>query len=119
VLVEKVTVPDFPSLGGTYTETGRLFKSNGGLEILFSTLPSITLPQGATVTLNSLDLSAKKVRSVTKMVRKHHKTKKVTTYYSLITNPKSCPAGTWFGTIKVTFQSGTINKTVGLACKGT
>lgn len=119
VLVEKVSVPAFPTLGGTYTETGRLFGSNGGLEILFSTLPTISLPAGATVTLNSLDLSAKKVRSVTKKVKKHHKTVNVTTHYSLITNPGSCPHGSWTGSFKITFETGSFSHSVSIPCKKT
>ncbi len=60
-------------LGATHsgTVTGRLFvPSGGGLEILFSSLPKITVPAGATVTLDSFSLDAKATRTVNKKVGK-------------------------------------------------
>jgi hypothetical protein len=84
--------------------TGRLFKSTGGLEILFDHLPRSSAPPGD-VTLNRLSLSAHAV---------HKKGKKT---YSLITNPPKCSSTKeWTGNITITFLSGPMTQPLSLAC---
>jgi hypothetical protein len=91
---------------------GRLFKTSGGLELLFSQFPSVSsLPSGTSVTLNSLDLKAGASRTVTKGKGKHkHKV-----HYALITNPPTC-SGQWTGSFTLTFSSGTFSKALSAAC---
>jgi hypothetical protein len=100
----------------TITGSGRLFKAaGGGLDLLFDQFPTIALPAGTTVTVNSLSLSASATRTVTVKVgkRKHKHKKKVT--YSLITNPSTC-TGQWTGTATVTFASGPVTQSLSTPC---
>ena len=99
--------------GTTSSSTGRLFKrAGGGLELLFANLPNYTLPPGVTVTLDSLQIKAKAIRTV-KKGKRHHKHK---VRYSLITNPAACN-GTWTGSFTVTFSSGSQSSTLSSPCR--
>jgi hypothetical protein len=112
-----VTGSDTGGLATNITGSGRLFKAaGGGLDLLFDQFPTIALPPGTTVTLNSLSLSASATRTVTVKVgkRKHRHKKKVT--YSLITNPSTC-TGQWTGTATVTFASGPITQSLSTPCR--
>lgn len=88
--------------------TGRLFKTRGGLELRFSQLPHFPT-QGATITLNSLSLTAHATRTVGRGKRRHR--------YSLITNPPRCRSGRWNGTVSVSFQSSAVAQSVSIACR--
>jgi len=89
--------------------SGRLFKSNGALELLFSQFPTPSnIPQGTKVTLDSLSLSAGASRTVKKHKHKVH--------YALIKNPPTC-SGNWTGTFTLTFSNGTFTKALSTACK--
>jgi hypothetical protein len=92
--------------------SGRLFKSNGQLELLFAQFPNPSnIPQGTKVTLDSLSLTAGASRTVKKGKRAHrHKV-----HYALIKNPPTC-SGNWTGTFTLTFSTGTFTKTLSPAC---
>lgn len=106
--------------GSSAHATGRLFRPvGGGLELLFSSLPSFNIPAGITVTLDNLSLNAKAIRTITKTV-KHHKHKhKIKSHYSLITNPSNCASGHWSGQVTVSFANGTpLSQSVTIPCSG-
>jgi hypothetical protein len=96
--------------------SGRLFKdSTGELELLFDQFPSIQVPSGTTITLNSLSLNAGAKRTVKRKVRRHHHTVTIKTTYSLITNPSAC-SGSWTGSATVTFPSGSLALPLSTPC---
>lgn len=98
--------------------TARLFNTGNGLELLTGAFPALPIP-GLTVQVDSLTLNAHAKQSVTKKVKvgkgKHKKTKKVTTVYSLLTNPSTC-TGTWTGSVSVAFASGTVTLPLSTPC---
>lgn len=90
--------------GNKQKATGRLFTpSGGGLEMLFSHLPS--LPSGFTATLDHLSLQAHAVRKVGSKT------------YSLITNPPTCATGQWTGSVTLQFQSGPVTQPLLISCR--
>jgi hypothetical protein len=87
---------------------GRLFVPHeGGLELLFSQLPTFKAPAGTKITLNKLTLTAHAVRTVASGAH--------TVRYSLIKNPATCN-GHWSGSVKVTFTSGSLSRSLSVAC---
>jgi hypothetical protein len=100
--------------------SARLFKpAAGGLELLTGAFPAPPIP-GVSVTLDSLSLNAHAKQIVVKKVKvgkgKHKKTKKITTVYSLLTNPPTCN-GTWTGSVSATFSSGTVTLPLSVPCQ--